>query len=127
MRAVVADVAASGEAEFGATAARLGEAVDALEQASAYLGGALGADLASALAGATSYLRLFGLALGGVCLAKAGLAASSRPAERGRIGLARFFRKFADAVALPRPFDPLRRCAARGLRSDSRGAHMGNF
>jgi alkylation response protein AidB-like acyl-CoA dehydrogenase len=91
MRAVVADVAASGEAEFGATAARLGEAVDALEQASVYLGGALGADLASALAGAAPYLRLFGLALGGVCLAKAGLAASSRPAERGRIGLARFF------------------------------------
>ncbi len=91
MRAVVAEVAASGDAEFGATAARLGEAVDALEAASAYLGGALGADLASALAGATPYLRLFGLALGGVCLAKAGLAALSQPAERGRIGLARFF------------------------------------
>jgi hypothetical protein len=91
MRAVVAEVAASGEAEFGATAARLGEAVDALDEASAFLGGALGADSASALAGATPYLRLFGLALGGVCLAKAGLAALSRPAERGRIGLARFF------------------------------------
>jgi alkylation response protein AidB-like acyl-CoA dehydrogenase len=90
MRAVVAAVAASDEAEFGATAARLGEAVDALEQASAYLG-ALGADLASALAGATSYLRLFGLALGGACLAKAGLAAVGQPAECGRIGLARFF------------------------------------
>jgi alkylation response protein AidB-like acyl-CoA dehydrogenase len=91
MRATVDAVAASGEAEFGATAARLGEAVDALEQASAYLGGALGTDLASALAGATPYLRLFGLALGGACLAKAGLAALGRPAERGRIGLARFF------------------------------------
>ena len=91
MRAIVAAVAASGEAEFGATAARLGEAVDALATASAYLGGALGADLASALAGATSYLRLFGLALGGVCLAKAGLAAVGQPAERGRIGIARFF------------------------------------
>ena len=91
MRSVVAEAAASGAAEFGASAARLGEAVDALEQASAYLGGALGADPASALAGATSYLRLFGLALGGVCLAKAGLAALSQPAERGRIGLARFF------------------------------------
>ena len=91
MRAVVAAVAASGEAEFGATAARLGEAVDALERASAYLGGALGADLAAALAGATPYLKLFGLALGGVCLAQAGLAALGQPAERGRIGLARFF------------------------------------
>ena len=91
MRGVIAEVAASGEAEFGATPARLGEAVDALEQASRYLGEALGRDLSSALAGATPYLRLFGLALGGVCLAKAGLAARRLPAERGRIGLARFF------------------------------------
>jgi len=91
MRAIVAEVAASGEAEFGATAARLGEAVEALERASDYLGDALGADPASALAGAASYLRLFGLALGGACLAKAGLAARNQPAERGRIGLARFF------------------------------------
>ena len=91
MRAIVAEVAASGEAEFGATAARLGEAVEALERASDYLGDALVADPASALAGAASYLRLFGLALGGACLAKAGLAARNQPAERGRIGLARFF------------------------------------
>jgi len=91
MRAIVAEVAASGEAEFGATAARLGEAVEALERASDYLGDALGADPASALAGAASYLRLFGLALGGAYLAKAGLAARNQPAERGRIGLARFF------------------------------------
>jgi alkylation response protein AidB-like acyl-CoA dehydrogenase len=91
MRETIAEVAASGEPEFGATAARLGEAVDALEQASAYLGGTLGADMAAALAGATPYLRLFGLALGGVCLARAGLAARTQAAERGRIGLARFY------------------------------------
>ncbi len=57
---------------------------------------ALGADPASALAGASPYLRLFGLALGGACLAKAGLAAQDQAArgdetQRGRIGLARFF------------------------------------
>ena len=96
MRTVLAEVAARGEAGFGAAAARLGEAVDALERASAAMREALGADLASALAGATPYLRLFGLALGGVCLAKAGLAAqdlaaASDASQRGRIGLARFF------------------------------------
>jgi hypothetical protein len=49
-----------------------------------------------ALAGATLYLRLFGLALGGACLAKAGLAAQGLAAQGdssqlGRIALARFF------------------------------------
>ena len=96
MRAIVADVAERGEAGFGDTAPRLGEAVDALERATLAMCDALGADPASALAGATPYLRLFGLALGGACLAKAGLAAQDLAArgdasERGRIGLARFF------------------------------------
>ncbi len=50
----------------------------------------------SALAGASPYLRLFGLTLGGACLAKAGLAAQALAAEGngselGRVGLARFF------------------------------------
>ena len=49
-----------------------------------------------ALAGATPYLRLFGLALGGACLAKAGLAAqklseSGDGSQLGRVALARFF------------------------------------
>jgi len=100
MRAVVAKVADSGEAEFGATAARLGEAIDVLEGASAYIGRALAEDLDSALAGATPYLRLFGLTLGGVCLAKAGLAAGALPGERSRIGLARFF---AEKLAVAAP------------------------
>ena len=45
----------------------------------------------------TPYLRLFGLALGGACLAKAGLAAQSAPRQAGgtpplgRVALARFF------------------------------------
>jgi hypothetical protein len=96
MRAIVAELAERGEAGFGASAERLGEAVDALERATAYLRDALGADLDSALAGASAYLKLFGLALGGACLAKAGLAAQDLAAQgdetqRGRIGLARFF------------------------------------
>ncbi len=96
MRAIVAEVAERGDAGFGATAALLGEAIDALENASAAMRDALGADPAAALAGATAYLRLFGLALGGACLAKAGLAAQDLAAagddsQHGRIGLARFF------------------------------------
>jgi hypothetical protein len=95
MRAVVADVAATG-ADFGATASRLLEAIEALDRATKYLGEALGADMQGALAGATPYLRLFGLALGGVCLAKAGLAAQNLSAkgdssQLGRVALARFF------------------------------------
>ena len=96
MRAVAADVAARGGAAFGATAARLGEAIDALDRATQFMSHALGADLQDALAGATPYLRLFGLALGGACLAKAGLAAQDLAAEGdssplGRVALARFF------------------------------------
>jgi hypothetical protein len=96
MRAIANEVAARGEAGFGATAEILGEAVGALEQATVYMREALGADPASALSGASAYLRLFGLALGGACLAKAGLAAQDQAArgdetQRGRIGLARFF------------------------------------
>ncbi len=96
MRAILTEVAVRGEAGFGATAGILSEAIDALEQATAFMRWALGADPASALSGASAYLRLFGLALGGACLAKAGLAAQDQAAlgdetQRGRIGLARFF------------------------------------
>ena len=78
MRATIAEVAASGEPEFGPTAARLVEAVNALEQASTFLTRALNADASSALAGATPYLKLFGLTLGGVCLARAGSCGAGR-------------------------------------------------
>jgi acyl-CoA dehydrogenase len=96
MRAVAAEVAVRGEAAFGPTAGILGEALDALDQATTAMRAALGGDAAAALSGASAYLRLFGLALGGTCLAKAGLAAQDLAArgdrsQRGRIGLARFF------------------------------------
>jgi acyl-CoA dehydrogenase len=96
MRAVAADVAAHGGAEFGSAAARLGEAIDALERATKFMAQALRADVQDALAGATPYLRLFGLALGGACLAKAGLAAQALSrdgdaSQTGRVALARFF------------------------------------
>jgi hypothetical protein len=97
IRAVAGDVASRGGDAFGATARRISEAADALEAATAFLRDALARDSAAALAGATPYLRLFGLALGGACLAKAGLAARAAPPRAGgtpplgRIALARFF------------------------------------
>ena len=97
IRAIAGDVESRGGDAFGATARRLREAADALEAATTFLLEALACDSAEALAGAAPYLRLFGLALGGACLAKAGLAAQSAPRQAGgtpplgRIALARFF------------------------------------
>ncbi|MFZ0208750.1 MAG: acyl-CoA dehydrogenase [Roseiarcus sp.] len=97
IRAVAADVASHGGDGFGATAQRLGEAADALESATGFLRETLARDPDEALAGAAPYLRLFALALGGACLAKAGLAAQSAPRQAGgtpplgRVALARFF------------------------------------
>ena len=68
-----------------------------MESATAFLRETLASDPDAALAGATPYLRLFALALGGACLAKAGLAAQSAPRQAGgtpplgRVALARFF------------------------------------
>ena len=96
IRAVAGDVAGRGGAGFGATAARLAEASDALEESTRLMLDWLGGDQNSAFAGASQYLRLFGLTLGGACLAKAGLAAEALAeggdkSELGRVGLARFF------------------------------------
>jgi alkylation response protein AidB-like acyl-CoA dehydrogenase len=105
IRAVAGDVAAQGGAGFGATAARLNEAADALEETTHTMLKWLASDQNSALAGASQYLRLFGLTLGGACLAKAGLAAqalaiSGDETQLGRVGLARFFTEKV-AVAAP--------------------------
>ncbi len=96
IREVASSVAERGGAGFGATAARLVEAADALDQATREMLRWLASDDESALAGAAQYLRLFGMTLGGACLAKAGLAAEALAAggnrsELGRVGLARFF------------------------------------
>jgi acyl-CoA dehydrogenase len=96
IREVTRAVAENGGDGFGGAAGPLSEAADALEQATHDMHRWLERDLPSALAGASPYLRLFGLTLGGACLAKAGLAAeavaaSGNPSELGRVGLARFF------------------------------------
>jgi alkylation response protein AidB-like acyl-CoA dehydrogenase len=93
LRDVVRQVADVNAPAFGATAPRLAEAVDALEQATAWLM-APGRSTAETLAGATPYLRLFGLCLGGAALAQEALAAGRAgdgAASPARIALARFF------------------------------------
>jgi alkylation response protein AidB-like acyl-CoA dehydrogenase len=95
MKVIEAQIAASGGAGFGATASHLGEALAAFERATRFMT-AERSDPDDALAGATQYLRLFGLVHGGACLAKAGLAAeglakSGDSSELGRVALARFF------------------------------------
>jgi hypothetical protein len=90
LRGVVAEVRASNAPAFGATAARLGEAVDSLARATQWLLAQKGSN--AALAGATPYLRLFGNAAGGCMLANQALAALRANGEAGaRTALARFF------------------------------------
>jgi alkylation response protein AidB-like acyl-CoA dehydrogenase len=90
LRRTVEQVRAANNPAFGATGARLGEAVDSLEQTTAWL---LGRPLDDAsLAGATPYLRLFATATGGALLAEEALAAARAGTEpEARIAIARFF------------------------------------
>jgi hypothetical protein len=95
-RATAERVEETKDEAFGATAFCLGEAVDALERSSEHLLRALKDRPPDALAEATPYLRLFGLAAGGCYLAKAALAsrllgASAAAATPARVGIARFF------------------------------------
>jgi alkylation response protein AidB-like acyl-CoA dehydrogenase len=98
MRATVEALRATNDPAFGAMAARLGEAVDAFDRSTDYLLGKLGSAVQEALAGATPYLRLFGLVRGGATLGAVALAANKAkaagdtdPAQAGRIATARFF------------------------------------
>ena len=87
----VADVKASNQPQFGRMAERLGEAVAALKEASIWMGGALQKNPEAAMAGATPYLRLFGLASGGAYLARGALAAAREGHSPQAIQQARFF------------------------------------
>jgi hypothetical protein len=89
---------------------RLGEAVVALAEASRWLGGALRSNPDAALAGASPYLRLFGLAAGGIYLAKGALAAARAGAANGQGEAA------AQAIAIARFFAENLATAAPGLK-----------
>ena len=89
LRKTVMQVAASNAPGFGETAARLREAIDSFERATQWLLAQKGAD--AALAGATPYLRMFGIAAGGCLLAEQALAALRGGDGAARTALARFF------------------------------------
>jgi hypothetical protein len=95
LRATVANVQAANDPAFGATAARLGEAVDALAHTTSWMLARLKPEPDAALAGATPYLRLFAIAAGGCMLADEALAAlrlgDSGADAQSRVALARFF------------------------------------
>ncbi len=88
----VQEVRASNRPEFGRMGDRLADAVAALTEASRWIGGALQKNPEAAMAGATPYLRLFGLAAGGCYLARGALAsARGDSGNASHIALARFF------------------------------------
>ncbi len=92
LRDIVDAIAASNDPAFGWTAARLGEALDSLKRATDWLLARLDKEPDAALAGATPYLRLFGIATGGCYLAQQALAALRLSDEAApRVALARFF------------------------------------
>ena len=92
MKDTVSRVEASNDPAFGLTAARLREALAALDRASRWLLERMTASPNDALAGATPYLRLFGSTLGGCLLAEQALAANkSDGGGKRQTALTRFF------------------------------------
>jgi acyl-CoA dehydrogenase len=93
LRRTVETVRAANNPAFGATGARLADAVDSLDRATAWLLGQLEKSPDAALSGATPYLRLFASAAGGCALAEealAGIRVDDADAA-SRVALARFF------------------------------------
>jgi alkylation response protein AidB-like acyl-CoA dehydrogenase len=94
LRGIVEKVRASNDPAFGLAPVRLGEATESLDRATAWMRAHLDKDTDAALAGATPYLRLFGIATGGCMLAQQALAAlrlGSGADPAARVALVRFF------------------------------------
>ncbi|ARP97661.1 acyl-CoA dehydrogenase [Pseudorhodoplanes sinuspersici] len=94
LREIAHNVRGANNPAFGATASCLGDAIDSLENATAWLTAHLNNETTSALAGATPYLRLFANAAGGCMLANEALAAiklGDDAASTDHIATARFF------------------------------------
>ncbi|MGI2035155.1 acyl-CoA dehydrogenase [Rhizobium panacihumi] len=91
LKAVAEKLGASNDAAFGTSAERLSAAIADLETATDWLLGALTSGRqAEALAGATPYQRLFGLALTGAYLATGALTAAADGEGDKRVALCRF-------------------------------------
>ncbi|MTI42707.1 alkylation response protein AidB-like acyl-CoA dehydrogenase [Roseibium hamelinense] len=94
LREIVREVAASNRPEFGDTAEQLSAALDELETATEWmLTAQKDGRVSEALSGATPYLRLMGLAYGGVLLAKGAVRSDieNRAARTQRTIMARSF------------------------------------
>ena len=92
LRGIVQALDASNDPAFGFTAVRLADAVESLARATGWLAAHLDNEPDAALAGATPYLRLFGLATGGCLLAKEALAAMRLGGDAAaRLAVTRFF------------------------------------
>ena len=127
MRETVAALSRTNAPSFGHAPSRLLDAVDSLERATAWMLLALKEGRAAeALAGATPYLRLFGLAQGGTALAEKALAAQASLDEApeagdrshaARVVTARFF---AEHLATEAP--ALERAIVEGAGSVEDGA-----
>lgn len=88
LRGIVDQVRGANHADFGDTAELLDDALDNVEATTDWLLSRLeSGGMDEALAGATPYLRQFGLAAGGCYLAKGGLAEG----DPSRAGIARFY------------------------------------
>ena len=92
LRDIVETVNATNDPALGFTGVRLADAVEALARTTRWMLAQLGNGADEALAGASPYLRLFGVTAGGCLLAQQALAALRLQADpASRIALARFF------------------------------------
>lgn len=83
LQEIADEVAASNRPEFGSTAERLAASIEDLREATDYMATAQAEGrVADALSGATPYLRVAGLVLGGALLAKGALRSTSEPAQK---------------------------------------------
>ncbi|MBG6199146.1 alkylation response protein AidB-like acyl-CoA dehydrogenase [Labrenzia sp. EL_13] len=108
LKAIADEVATSNRPEFGATADRLNASIRDLEEATEFMLSAQAEGrIADALSGATPYLRVAGLSLGGALLAKGALRSVSEPAAR-----------LAERTLLARSFCETVLGETAGLKSD---------
>lgn len=95
LSAIASKVEASNDPAFGTTGAKLRDALASLERTSKWLLEKIATAPAEALAGATPYLRMFSVTLGGCSLANEALGARADESIQGDAGryttLARFF------------------------------------
>jgi len=92
LRGIVRTLDASNDPAFGWSAVRLGDAVESLSRATSWLLARLDKEPDTALAGASPYLRLFGITTGGCLLAKQALAALRLGGDTAaRLAVTRFF------------------------------------